>query len=148
MEYWWVTLIAIALMYTIMGVILCSNQYRQFPHNLIWLVMFTLCFSYMLSQVTSVYAYYYGGPLVLAAAGLTLFMVFGLTMFAIFSRNDLNMLLGVAIILLFSFGGFGILCLFTFAPVLYMFYCGLAAAILGILLIIDTKMIIGGQKNF
>lgn len=132
------------MMYVIMGFIVCSERYRQFPHNIIWLTMFTLCFSYILSQCTSVYAYYYGGPLVLTAAGLTLFMVIGLTLFAIFSRNDFNMLFGVAVILVFSFGGFGLLCLMTLSPVIYQLYCAIAVAILGILLIIDTKLIIGG----
>jgi FtsH-binding integral membrane protein len=101
----------------------------------------------MISQVTSLYAYYYGGPLVLTAAGLTLFMVLGLTLFALFSRNNFSMLFGLIIILLFSFGGFGILCIFTISPILYQLYCAIAVAIMGILLIIDTQLIIGGGKN-
>lgn len=147
LKYWWVTLIAVAFMYTMVALILCTDRYRRAPYNLVFLTLFTLSFSYMLSQFTSLYAYYYGGPLVLTAAGLTLFMVLGLTLFAIFSRNDLNMLLGVAVILLFSFCGFGFLCLFTFNPIMYQLYCAIAVAIVGILLIIETKMIIGGQKS-
>ena len=147
LKYWWVTLIAVAFMYTMVALILCTDRYRRAPYNLVFLTLFTLSFSYMLSQFTSLYAYYYGGPLVLTAAGLTLFMVLGLTLFAIFSRNDLNMLLGVAVILLFSFCGFGFLCLFTFNPIIYQLYCAIAVAIVGILLIIETKMIIGGQKS-
>lgn len=146
-RYWWVTLIAVAFMYTMVALILCTDKYRRAPYNLVFLTLFTLSFSYMLSQFTSLYAYYYGGPLVLTAAGLTLFMVVGLTLFAIFSRNDLNMLVGVAIILLFSFCGFGFLCIFTFNPIMYQLYCAIAVAIVGILLIIETKMIIGGQKS-
>jgi len=147
MNYWWVTLIAVAFMYIIMGVILCSERYRQAPHNVIWLTMFTLCFSYLVSQITSAYAYYYGGPLVLTAAGMTLFMVIGLTLYAIFSRNDFRMLYGIIVVLFFSFLGFGIMCIFTLNPVLYQLYCALAVAILGILLVIDTKLIIGGGKS-
>jgi protein lifeguard len=94
-----------------------------------------------------VYAYYYGGPLVLIAAGLTLFMVLGLTLYAIFSRNDFRILFGIIIVLLFSFLGFGILCIFTLSPILYQLYCAIAVSILGILLVIDTKLIIGGQKS-
>lgn len=146
-KYWWVMLIAIVFMYTMVGLILCTDKFRRAPYNVIFLTLFTLSFSYMLSQFTSLYAYYYGGPLVLTAAGLTLFMVIGLTLFAIFSRNDLNMLLGVAIILLFSFCGFGFLCIFTFNPIMYQLYCAIAVAIVGILLIIETKMIIGGKKS-
>jgi protein lifeguard len=147
MTYWWVTIIAIVFMYVIMGVILCTESHRKFPHNIIWLTMFTLCFSYLISQITSVYAYYYGGPLVLIAAGLTLFMVLGLTLYAIFSRNDFRILFGIIIVLLFSFLGFGILCIFTLSPILYQLYCAIAVSILGILLVIDTKLIIGGQKS-
>ena len=146
-EFWWVTLIIIAFMYVMVGLIMCTDKYRGHPHNLICLVLFTLCFSYLISQVTSVYAYYYGGPLVLAAAALTLFMVLGLTLFAVFSRNDFNALIGAAIVLLFSFAGFGFLCIITLEPVLYQLYCAIAVSILGILLVIDTKMIIGGERS-
>jgi FtsH-binding integral membrane protein len=101
-------------MYVMVGMVVCSKNFRQHPYNLIFLILFTLCFSYLLSQITSVYAYYYGGPLVLTAAGLTLFMVLGLTLFALFSRNDFNALFGTAFALLFSFAGFGFLCIVTF----------------------------------
>lgn len=144
MNYWWVSLIVIAFMYIIVGIIICTDRFRQFPHNLVCLIMFTLCFSYLISQVTSVYAYYYGGPLVLTAAGLTLFMVLGLTLYAIFSRNDFRMMIGIVFVLFFSFLGFGILCIFTLSPILYQLYCALAVSLLGILLVIDTKLIIGG----
>lgn len=134
-------------MYVIVGMVICTDKYRQFPHSIIFLIMFTLCFSYLISQVTSVYAYYYGGPLVLTAAGLTLFMVIGLTIYAIFSRNDFKMLIGMAFVLVFSFLGFGILCIFTLSPIMYQLYCAIAVCILGILLVVDTKMIIGGEKS-
>jgi FtsH-binding integral membrane protein len=114
MTYWWVSLVFIVFMYVVVGMILCSNNFRKHPYNLIFLMFFTVCFSYLLSQLTSVYAYYYGGPLVLIAAGLTLFMVLGLTIYAIFSRNDFNSLIGAAFALLFSFAGFGFLCIVTF----------------------------------
>ncbi len=134
-------------MYVMVALVMCTSNYRGHPHNLIFLVLFTLCFSYLLSQITSVYAYYYGGPLVLAAAALTLFMVLGLTLFAFFSRNDFNALLGAVIVLFFSFAGFGFLCIITLEPVLYQLYCAIAVSILGILLVIDTKMIIGGERS-
>ena len=134
-------------MYVIVGLVMCTDNYRRHPHNLIFLVIFTLCFSYLISQVTSVYAYYYGGPLVVTAAALTLFMVLGLTLFAFFSRENFNGWYGAVVVLLFSFAGFGFLCIITLEPILYQLYCAIAISILGILLVIDTKLIIGGERS-
>jgi protein lifeguard len=134
-------------MYVMVALVMCTSNYRGHPHNLIFLVLFTLCFSYLISQVTSVYAYYYGGPLVLTAAALTLFMVLGLTLFAVFSRENFKALFGAIIVLFFSFAGFGFLCLITLEPVLDQLYCAITVSILGVLLVIDTKMIIGGERS-
>lgn len=115
---------------------------------MVWLFLFTLCFSYLISQVTSVYAYYYGGPLVLTAAGLTLLVVVALTLFALFSRNNFRFLWAAAVATMASMIGFGILCIFDWSPVLYQLYSALVVALLGILLVVDTKLILGGNRGF
>ncbi len=112
-NFWWVTLIVIALMYVGFAFLICGDTFRQYPYNLGFLTLFTLCFSYIISQVTSAYAYAYGGPLVLLAAGLTLFMVVGLTLFALFSRNNFNGLFAGLFVVGFTFLGFGLLCIVT-----------------------------------
>lgn len=48
------------------------------------------------------------------AAALTLFMVIGLTIFALLTRNNFNALFGALIVVSVSFLGFGILCIFAF----------------------------------
>ncbi len=148
MEKWWGSIIAIVLMYSVMGVIFCCGGQRVYPYNMVWLFLFTLCFSYLISQVTSVYAYYYGGPLVLTAAGLTLLVVVALTLFALFSRNDFRFLWAAAVAIMASMIGFGILCIFSWSPVLYQLYSALVVALLGILLVVDTKLILGGNRGF
>lgn len=79
---------------------------------------------------------------------LTLAVVIGLTIFALFSRNEYNLLFALIWVLIISFGGFGILCIFEWNPVIYTLYSAIAVAIGGIFLIIDTKMIIGGSRSF
>lgn len=83
----------------------------------------------------------------LVAAILTLALVIALTIFAFVSTNDLNMIVGIVVVMVVSFGGFGILCIFSWNPIVYTLYCAIAIAIAGVLLLIDTKMIIGGERS-
>jgi len=86
---------------------------------------------------------------VLVATILTLVLVIALTILAFISGDDdLNIIFGVGVVLIVSFGGFGILCLGKWNPTLYSLYCAIAVAVAGILLLIDTKIITGGKSDF
>lgn len=81
------------------------------------------------------------------AIGLTLIMVIGIVVFAFFSKDHLNLLIGIIIVFIINFGGFGILCLFEWSAMLNVLYCGIGVALIGIVLLIDTKFIVAGYKN-
>jgi FtsH-binding integral membrane protein len=74
-------------------------------------------------------------------------VVVALTLYAVFTRTDFTTLVGIIIVVVVCFSVFGILCLFGRDPVLYKLYCAFGAILAGICLIIDTQMIVGGEKN-
>jgi FtsH-binding integral membrane protein len=103
-----------------------------------------VCFSYIVSFTTSLYAKNYGGPLVISAAIITIVVVAGLTVYAVFTKTDFTTHIGIIIVVIISFSVFGLLCIGNWNPVLYNLYCALGVIIGGILLILDTQSIVGG----
>lgn len=102
----------------------------------------------MISTVTTMYANIYGGMLVIQAVVITVVMVLALTVYAVCTKTDFTTLYAIIIVVVICFAMFGIVCAVQWNPVLYSLYSTLGAIIAGILLIIDTQMIVGGNKNF
>jgi FtsH-binding integral membrane protein len=124
----------------------CLRQLRA-PWNLVLLTVFTLSFAYILSQLTTIYADRYGGPLVLQAVIYTAIIVLALTFYTFIARIDFSTLVGILIVVVVCFIMFGISCIFTWNPVLYTLYCTLGVIVAGILLIIDTQTIVDGDRG-
>jgi protein lifeguard len=109
--------------------------------------MLTLCFSYIISYATSLYANAYGGSLVIEAVAITIALVAALTFYAFVARTDFTTWIGIVVVIFICFVFFGITCAVQWNPILYSLYCCLGAIIAGILLIIDTQMIVGGERS-
>jgi FtsH-binding integral membrane protein len=126
----------------------CTEVGRRHPYSLIFLFLFTICFSYIISYTTSLYAYAYGGQLVIEACAITMALVAGLTVYAFVTKNDFTTWIGIVIVAVICLAFFGITCAVQWNPILYSLYCSLGAILAGILLIIDTQMIVGGERSF
>ena len=130
-------------LFTEIPIICCPSVASQVPLNYVLLLIFTLCESYLVAYITLFYE-----PLsVLMCAGITLALVFGLTLYAIFTKTDMTL-----------WGG-GLACLsviFFILSIIGIFYrslfyqtllncCGLF--LFSIYLMFDVQLVIGKNKN-
>ncbi len=150
LTYWWVSFVVLALMNVGFAILLSGERFRQYPNNITFLFFYTLCFSYLISMITSNYASAYGRLLVVGVAALALLIVIGLTIFALLTPNEYNPLYGTLYgtlsVIALSFVGFGILYILAFESGLYQLYCAAIVAMVGILTLIDSKLI-GGRRS-
>lgn len=147
-RYQWVSLIFLGFVIIFYFIIECTEVGRKHPYNLILLVLLTLCFSYIISYTTSLYANKYGGSLVIEAVAITIVLVAALTCYAFFTRTDFTTWIGIIVVVLICFIFFGITCAVKWNPILHSLYCCIGAIIAGILLIVDTQLIVGGDRAF
>lgn len=114
---------------------------------MILLLIFTAAESYVVSFICSIITYDNpGNPVVVIAAVMTLAIVVGLTIYAIFTRTDFSTMWGILIVILCSMLTLGIISIFSWSPFLTNLYCSLGVIAFGIYLVIDTQMIIGGRR--
>lgn len=122
-----------------------SSMSQGFKYVL--LLIFTLCYSYMISFCTSLYAQEYGAPLVLEAMVLTSGMCGALTLYAFIVKTDIRNLVAILIVAVFCFIVFGISFAFTLSGTLHTLYATFGVIIGGIILIIDTNWIADGDRG-
>ena len=117
------------------------------------LLVFTLSEAYMVSFITTVYAEFKGGAIVIVAACMTLgnyffnkAIVVALTLYAMFTRSDFSAGYGILFGMIAPFIMFGIFAWVSWIPVLHSLYCALGACLFAIYLVIDTQLIVGGGR--
>lgn len=71
----------------------------------------------------------------------------GLSVYAIFTKEDFTTKWGIIIVLCLAMLSLGIFSLFAWSPFLDNLYCCLGVILFGIYLVIDTQMIIGGKNR-
>lgn len=129
---------------TMIAMACCENVRRQFPTNMIFLIIFTVCEGYLLGAVSSVYE----KDEVLMAVGITAVVVLAITIFAFQTKYDFTMMGGflfVALIILFCFG---FLMIFFHNRVLSVVYASLGALLFAMYLVYDTQIMMGGGKMY
>ena len=128
----------------IMLILVCTQASQQVPLNYILLIVFTLLEAFMVSFTTI----YFDPISVLACAGMTMIIVFGLSMYACFTKRDMTMmggfLLSFSLILIFL----GIIGIFFRSYFYQMFLDSLGVLLMSLYLIYDTQLVIGQKKNF
>ena len=128
----------------IMLILVCTQASQQVPLNYILLIAFTLLEAFMISFTTI----YFDPISVLACAGMTMIIVFGLSMYACFTKRDMTMmggfLLSFSLILIFL----GIIGIFFRSYFYQMFLDSLGVLLMSLYLIYDTQLVIGQKKNF
>lgn len=144
----WFHLAAFGVSFVILIVITCMGDLRRkHPHNLIALFAFTIAESLMLAAVTVMF----DTKIVMIAGAITTVICLGLTLFALQTKYDFTTKSGVMLVLLL---------VALMAMTIGMFFPGVSskspfilvmscvmAIIMGIFLVIDTQMIIGGTHQ-
>jgi FtsH-binding integral membrane protein len=126
-------------------VALCVPRAREFPLDLINLLVFILSFSYLISFTCSALVDSTDGPIVPIAVGITIGVTIALTLYAFFCKGNFLIWIGVIIVVSLTASIVAIVSIFTYSNTLVMIYCGLVVVIYGIYLVIITKFIIGGD---
>ena len=76
----------------------CRSVARKVPQNYILLLVFTLCESYLVAFICSMYT----AVSVIVAAGLTAGMTIALTLYAMMTKRDFTMYGGIITVISFS----------------------------------------------
>ena len=101
----------------------------------------------MISYICAIVAIDNGGSqVVIVAAVMTFAITLGLTVYAIFSKEDFQTKWGILIVLLVAMLMLGLFSIFVWSPFLNNLYCALGVFVFGIYLVIDTQLIIGGRS--
>ncbi|XP_034389207.1 protein lifeguard 2 [Cyclopterus lumpus] len=124
----------------------CGELRRQFPWNIILLVLFTLSMAFMMGFVSS----FYNTKSVVLCLGITALVCLSVTIFSFQSRIDVTSCQGV----LFSLCMVMLLCAFTFSivvpfgyvPWLHAIYAVLGAIVFTLFLAFDTQLLLGNKR--
>ncbi|AOA65142.1 Bax inhibitor 1, involved in apoptosis [Komagataella phaffii CBS 7435] len=112
---------------------------KSYPYNLFLLLGFTICESYGIGMVTSLY----DSNIVLQAILLTLVTFIGLTLFTIQTKYDFTQWQGIASIALFGMFSVGLVSLFLpFSSTFELLYSCLGALIFSLFILIDTQVVL------
>ena len=138
----WVLYVLMAATFVIMLVLACCESVaRSYPINMILLAVFTVCESFIVGAISSVY----DTTTVLIAVGITAVVVLGITIFAFQTKIDftgMGIYLFVASLVLLVFGIFAI---FIRTNIMQIVYAALGALLFSFYLVFDTQMMLGGN---
>ena len=129
--------------FLVLLILVCGKLTNVVPINYILLLIFTLFESISIAFITV----YYDPISVLSCAGLSMLVVFGLTMYACFTKKDFTVMGGFlftcSIILIFL-GFIG----FFFRSYFYqMFLNSIGVLLMSVYLIFDTQLVIGKNSQ-
>lgn len=124
----------------------CGDLRRQFPWNIILLVLFTLSMAFMMGFMSS----FYNTKSVILCLGITSLVCFSVTVFSFQSKIDVTSCQGV----LFSLCMVMLLCAITisivvpfgYVPWLHATYAVLGAILFTLFLAFDTQMLLGNKR--
>lgn len=87
-----------------------------------------------------------GKLVVLIAAVTTLGITVACTLYAMFSKTDFKVKIGIIIVVSMAMSFLGIFVIFFHEKFLIIIYCTLGVILFGIYLIVETQLIIGGRR--
>ena len=124
-------------------ILICGQITQVIPVNYFILIFITLLEAIMVSYTTI----YFEPVSVLACAGLTMVIVFGLTMYACFTKRDITMMGGFlfccSLVLLFL----GIIGIFFRSHFYQMFLNSIGVLLMSLYLIYDTQLVVGNKRH-
>ncbi|ODV62018.1 Bxi1p, partial [Ascoidea rubescens DSM 1968] len=131
-------LMIVATIGTFVFLLISFLSSRKYPYNLFSLFAFTLCESYCVGIITSLY----DTNIILQAIVLTITIFIGLTLFAFQSKYDFTSWLGFINILFFGLIGFSLVLIFVpYNSKLELIYSSISALIFSVYILIDTQLI-------
>ncbi|KAM4740451.1 fas apoptotic inhibitory molecule 2b isoform 2-T2 [Anableps anableps] len=124
----------------------CGDLRRQFPWNVILLVLFTLSMAFMMGFVSS----FYNTKSVMLCLGITAMVCLSVTVFSFQSKTDVTSCQGV----LFSLCMAMLLCAITisivvpfgYVPWLHAIYAVIGAILFTLFLAFDTQLLLGNKR--
>lgn len=122
----------------------CGDLRRRFPINFILLAVFTLAEALTTGIITA----FYDTAIVCQAIAITAVVCIALTAFAMQTKIDFTVYNGAAFICLLVLMLMGLMmAFFPSTPFLRVLYSGLGALLFSFFLLIDTQMIVGGNRK-
>ncbi|KAL7635118.1 UNVERIFIED_CONTAM: hypothetical protein RMT77_014104 [Armadillidium vulgare] len=121
----------------------CGNLRRKFPHNFIFLGLFTVCEGFLLGCASASFE----AVEILIAVGITAAVVLGLTLFAFQTKIDFTMCGGFVLVSVIVLMLFGILALIFRNRILSIVYSSVGALLFCFYLVFDTQMMLGGNHR-
>ncbi|XP_064463763.1 protein lifeguard 1-like [Ornithodoros turicata] len=147
-QYYYVGFICmcVAFVMNILVCCCCSDMFRCFPCNFIFLFVFTGLVSVGLGCATA----FYKADEVMLAVAVTAVVFLALTIFAMQSMIDFTVCSGVMFCFLIVLILFGILVAFLGKkyPILRLLYACAGALIFSVYIIVDTQLIMGGHRAY
>jgi len=116
---------------------------KKFPHNFICLGIFTLAQSLSLGLITA----HYQTKIVVMAIFITAVVCISLTCFAMQTKTDFTIYAGMAFVALVVLSLCGFILIFVKIKMLHVIYSGVGALLFSFFLLIDTQMIMGGNRK-
>ncbi|XP_008318287.1 fas apoptotic inhibitory molecule 2b isoform X2 [Cynoglossus semilaevis] len=124
----------------------CGELRRQFPWNIILLVLFTLSISIMMGFISS----FYNTKSVLLCVGITAMVCLAVTIFSFQSKVDVTSCQGVlfslCIVMLLCAITISIAVPFGYIPWLHAVYAVIGAILFTLFLAFDTQMLMGNKR--
>jgi len=139
----WMFFTALGISLVLIIVLICIPGIRRsFPTNLICLMLFTICESFLVAIATCGYQ----SDEVLQAVGYTVIIFVLLTLFAFQTKIDFTLLSGLMLTLLLSSIFVGIAAAISNSPFLNHLYAGLGIFIFSSYIVIDTQLMMGNHS--
>lgn len=122
----------------------CGSVRRKHPHNIIFLMIFTLAFSYMVGMIST----FYSTKSVVIALGVTVIVCGAVILFSMQTKFDFTKCGGLLFVLSMVLFMFGLISIFTYSYNWYIdvVYGALGALVFSLFLAFDTQLIMGGKR--
>ncbi|XP_013786930.1 protein lifeguard 1-like [Limulus polyphemus] len=141
-ELFW---IAFVLMLIVMIVLVCCDKVRRnYPSNIVLLVIFTVLESFMLGCAAGGYK----ADEVMMAVGICAVVTLGLTIFAFQTKWDFTTCGGFLLVAVLILICFGFICIFIPGRVVGIVYASLGALIFSLYIVYDTQLMLGGRHKY
>lgn len=122
----------------------CGDVRRKHPTNIIFLMIFTLAFSYMVGMIST----FYSTKSVVIALGVTVVVCGAVILFSMQTKFDFTKCGGLLFVLSMVLFLFGFITIFTYSYNWYIdvVYGALGALLFSLFLAFDTQLIMGGKR--
>jgi len=141
----WIFWVAFAASFACLIALSCFEGVRRnFPGNLICLGVFTVVEGIMLGSVVATF----NVDEVMIALGITVILVFALTLFALQTKIDFTAMGGILMIAVLSLFLFGIFAAIFQDRITNIVYASLGAFIFSCYIVFDTQLMLGGKHKY